>query len=194
MIDSEMTDSATRPGKRDRLIWSAAELFHEQGVQRTTIAQVAERADVPPGNVYYYFKSFDELVDAVIAHHMGIVRDNLQRLSSRRTPKARLKGLAELWSMSASMVAENGCPLGSLSSELNKLHDLETTHVAELLGDVLAFIEGQLRELGRRDARALAITMLSRIQGAALLANTFSDADLMRDEVRRIARWIDALS
>jgi TetR/AcrR family transcriptional repressor of nem operon len=189
-----MTDLSTRPGKRDRLIWSAAELFHAQGVQRTTIAQVAERADVPPGNVYYYFKSFEELVDAVIAHHMGIVRDNLQRLNSRRSPKARLKGLADLWSMSASVVADNGCPLGSLSSELNKLHDLKTPHVAQLLGEVLDFVERQLRELGRRDARALAVTMLSRIQGAALLANTFSDAKLMRDEVRRIDRWIDELS
>jgi len=188
-----MTDSTVRRGKRDRLILSAAELFHAQGVQKTTIAQVAERADVPAGNVYYYFKTFEELVDAVIAHHLGLVRHNLERLSSRRSPKARVKGLVELWSTSADLVAENGCPLGSLSSELNKLHDLETPHEAELLSEVLDFIERQLRELGRRDARALAVTTLSRIQGAALLANTFSDASIMRDEVRRIERWLDEL-
>jgi TetR/AcrR family transcriptional regulator, transcriptional repressor for nem operon len=33
---------------------SAAELFYEQGVHPTTLADVAERADVPLGNVYYY--------------------------------------------------------------------------------------------------------------------------------------------
>src|ERR687887_394281 len=63
-----MTNSVTRTaGKRDRLVESATALFHEQGVQRTTLAEVAERAEVPLGNVYYYFKTKDELVGAVLA-------------------------------------------------------------------------------------------------------------------------------
>lgn len=40
----------TRPGKRDRLVASASELLHRQGVQRTTLAEIAEHADVPVGN------------------------------------------------------------------------------------------------------------------------------------------------
>ena len=54
---SEMTNSTTekRSGKRERLVDSARDLFHERGVQRTTLAEVAERAEVPLGNVYYYF-------------------------------------------------------------------------------------------------------------------------------------------
>jgi AcrR family transcriptional regulator len=173
---------------------SAAELLHAQGVQRTTIAQIAERADVPLGNVYYYFKSFRDLVDAVVAHHQEVVRANLERLDRRRSPKAKLNGLAELWSDSSDLVAANGCPLGSLCSELNKLHDAESGHSAELLRAVVDFVERQFLALGRNDASALAITMVARIQGAALLANTFSDKALLGDEVRRIEDWIDALT
>jgi hypothetical protein len=36
--------------------------------------------------------------------------------------------------------------------------------------------------------------MMARIQGAALLANTFGDPSLMKAEVRRIERWLDELS
>jgi hypothetical protein len=36
--------------------------------------------------------------------------------------------------------------------------------------------------------------MMSRIQGAALLANTFGDASLLKAEVRRIERWLDELA
>jgi AcrR family transcriptional regulator len=36
-----------------------------QGVERTTIADIAPAADVPLGNVYYYFKMKDDIVDAV---------------------------------------------------------------------------------------------------------------------------------
>ena len=189
-----MPNSAIRPGKRERLINSAAELLHRQGVQRTTLAQIAEHADVPPGNVYYYFKTFAELVDAVIDHRRAMIQDAHTRLDKRATPRAKLKGLAKMWTDSADTVAENGCPLGSLVYELNKSHDQVTDHAAVLLRTTIDFIERQFRELGRRDAPALSITMMSRIQGAALLANTFGDPSLMKAEVRRIERWIDELS
>jgi hypothetical protein len=63
-----------------------------------------------------------------------------------------------------------------------------------LLRTTIDFIERQFHELGRRDAAALSITMMARIQGAALLANTFGDPSLMKAEVRRIERWLDELA
>ena len=69
-----MTDSPRTSGKRERLVASAAALFHHQGVQRTTLAEVATDADVPLGNVYYYFKTKDDLVAAVIGSMEGQFR------------------------------------------------------------------------------------------------------------------------
>jgi AcrR family transcriptional regulator len=43
--------AARRVDKRERLVEGAAELFYEQGVHPTTLADVAERADVPLENV-----------------------------------------------------------------------------------------------------------------------------------------------
>jgi len=104
-----------RPGKRERLVASAAELLHRQGVQRTTIAEIAEAADVPPGNVYYYFKTRDEIVHAVIEAQMQEVDALLGSLSKRSTPVARLKGLAESWTRNGPVIVEHGCPIGGLS-------------------------------------------------------------------------------
>src|SRR5436190_1322862 len=59
-----MSDSK-RPGKRERLVTAAQELVYRQGVARTTLAHIAEAADVPVGNVYYYFKTKDDIVGAV---------------------------------------------------------------------------------------------------------------------------------
>ncbi len=46
---SRMTDSLTRTsqGKRERLLAAARSTFYEQGVERTTIADIARVADVP---------------------------------------------------------------------------------------------------------------------------------------------------
>jgi AcrR family transcriptional regulator len=187
---SEVNHLETRPDKRERLVAAAAELLHSRGVERTTLAQVAELADVPPGNVYYYFKSFADLIDAVIERRRDEIRGLLASLQERRSPRARLKGLAENWAASADMVAASGCPIGSLSSELSKLHDSTSDHAAMMLRELLEFIERQFRELGRRDPAGLALTMMARIQGAALLANTLNDPGILRAEVRRIERWL----
>src|SRR5687768_2467630 len=87
-----MTDSG--PGKRERLIEGARRVFHEQGVQATTLADIAEAADVPVGNVYYYFKTKDQLIEAVIDAHADHIQPHLAGFERHRTPRARLKALA----------------------------------------------------------------------------------------------------
>src|SRR5262245_21800469 len=94
-----MTDSGIhdRGGKRERLVASAGDLLHRQGVLATTLAQVAEAADLPAGNVYYYFKTKDDLVRAVIESQADQVSAMLASLQARRSPSARLKALAHQW-------------------------------------------------------------------------------------------------
>jgi hypothetical protein len=50
-----------------------------------------------------------------------------------------------------------------------------------------------LVQRGGRDARDLAVHLLVRYQGAALLTSTLRDPDLMAREAARAAQWIDAL-
>jgi TetR/AcrR family transcriptional repressor of nem operon len=182
------------PPKRQRLIDSARELIQKQGVQRTTLAQIAERADVPLGNVYYYYKTRDELVHAVIESRVTAIRQLLDRLDRRTTPKARLKALAASWVEAAPEVAEHGCPVGSLACELSKDDQALSADGARMFREVLGWLERQFRELGRRDAAALAVTMLAAIQGAALLSGALRDEDLFHREIRRIRRWLDDLA
>jgi AcrR family transcriptional regulator len=192
-----MTNSpaaVTRPPKRERLVAGARDLFYEQGVERTTLAQIAERADVPPGNVYYYYKTRDELLQAVIEARTARIRQVLGDLERRSSPKARLKALAATWDDAAPEVKEHGCPIGTLACELSKNHGELSAQAAGMLREILGFMERQFRELGRRDAPALAVTMLGAIQGAALLSHTLRDEALFKAEIRRIRRWVDDLA
>jgi TetR/AcrR family transcriptional regulator, transcriptional repressor for nem operon len=58
----------------------------------------------------------------------------------------------------------------------------------------IQWAERQFRELGRRDARELAVALIASYQGAALLTNAFRDPDLMEREGKRLERWIDGLA
>jgi TetR/AcrR family transcriptional regulator, transcriptional repressor for nem operon len=190
-----MTNSvAQRADKRERLVASATALFHEQGVHRTTLAEVAERAHVPVGNVYYYFKTKDELVGAVLAGYQAQAGALIESFERGRTPQARLKALVRNWSDMRDAVVDHGCPMGTLCAELDKLDGGLDRDAAKVMARIIDWSEDQFRLLGRRDARDLAVALFAGIQGAALLANTFRDPTVLTRQTRHLERWIDSLA
>ncbi len=56
---------------RDRIAAAAAELHEEQGVERTTVAEIARRAGVTRVTVYSHFADLSELIPACSAHYMA---------------------------------------------------------------------------------------------------------------------------
>jgi TetR/AcrR family transcriptional regulator, transcriptional repressor for nem operon len=180
-----------RPGKRERLVHAATQLIHHQGVEKTTLAEVAEAADVPLGNVYYYFKTKDALVAAVVDGHVQGVDETIELLNRHRTPKARLKALIRTLTDRRDLIAEFGCPHGTLCSELEKQgadHD-----VRRLMTRPMGWLEEQFRALGRDDAHELAIKLLVSYQGTAILTHTLRDAALLADAGKQLERWVDSL-
>jgi TetR/AcrR family transcriptional regulator, transcriptional repressor for nem operon len=192
-----MTDSALREpraGKRERLVAAACQVLHEQGVERTTLADIALAAGVPVGNVYYYFKTKDQLVEAAINAHGNELAAMLSALDRRRTPQARLKGLIRALVDQRELAAKYGCPFGTLACELDKRADGLDRAAAEVLGILVGWAERQFRAMGRADARDLAVALVASYQGVSLLTNAFRDPELMAREGRRLERWIDSLA
>ncbi len=181
-------------GKRARLVEAASLLFHQQGVERTTLAEIALAAGVPLGNVYYYFKTKDELVEAVIEAVALDLQHHLSVLSKHRSPKGRLKALIHSLADQRELVAQYGCPMGSLCSELDKRADGLDLAAARLFSLILDWAELQFRAMGRRDARELAVALLAAYQGISVVTNTLRDPELMTREGRRLDRWIDSLA
>jgi AcrR family transcriptional regulator len=192
MTDSGVT--AAPAGKRDRLVAGACLVLYEQGVERATISDIAGAADVPVGNVYYYFKTKDEIVGAVIDAHAAEIRDRLAALERHRTPKARLKAFVQMLGEQSETAAQGGCPHGSLCSELARRDGSLAVLGADLIRLPIAWTEAQFGALGRRDAHELAVALIASYQGISLLANTLNDPDLMAREIKRLGRWIDELA
>jgi AcrR family transcriptional regulator len=181
-------------GKHERLVEGARQVLHARGVETTTLADIAEAADVPVGNVYYYFKTKDELVLAAIAAHAEEVAEALAALDRHRTPKVRLKALVRMLASKGELTARYGCPQGTLCSELDKRDDEVAASCAQLIKMPIEWAERQFRDMGRRDAGELAVALIASYQGIALLTNTLRDPDLMTREGRRLERWIDSLA
>ncbi|GIH97409.1 TetR/AcrR family transcriptional regulator [Planobispora siamensis] len=191
-----MTDSTgvRRPGKRERLAAAAVRILHEQGVEKTTLADIAKAAEVPVGNVYYYFKTKDQLIEAAIEAHRRDLGEMTASLDRLPTPQERLKALLNGWVEQRELAARFGCPTGTLASELDKRDDGLDRAIADVMRALLDWAELQFREMGRDDSRELAVALIAAYQGISLLTNTFRDPELMAVEGRRLERWIDSLA
>ena len=187
-----MADSGS--GKRQRLVEGARRVLHEQGVQATTIADIAAAADVPVGNVYYYFKTKDELIEAAIDAHAEHIQAILAEFDRHRTPRARLKAMAMSWPEMAEEVARYGCPHGTICQELAKREDGLDRHAAKLMALAIDWAQEQFNLMGKRDARDLAVGLIAAIQGTALLTSTLRDPEIMTRQAHRLAGWIDELA
>jgi AcrR family transcriptional regulator len=183
-----------RPGKRERLVAAAGEVVYHQGVEKATLAEIADAADVPLGNVYYYFKTKDEILDALIDSHVRDIEETITTIERRhRTPKGRLKALVGLLADRREMIAQYGCPHGSLCTELEKRTKGADHSVARLMQVPIAWAERQFQSMGRQDAHDLAVELMVSYQGTAVLTHDLRQPELMSDEARRLKRWIDAL-
>lgn len=60
-------------GTRERIQAVALELFTEQGYEKTSLREIAERLEVTKAALYYHFKSKDEIVNS-------FVEDRLRRM------------------------------------------------------------------------------------------------------------------
>jgi TetR/AcrR family transcriptional regulator, transcriptional repressor for nem operon len=191
-----MPDAYESVEKRAELVRAATGLLHEQGYQRTTFAKVATRADVPLGNVYYYFKTKEALAEAVIASHEAALRELFTSwANAHQEPRIRLRRLVRAPLDSAEQVIQFGCPHGSLCQELEKLGpDAPLAKAgARLLAVYIDWAEEQFRAhgCGRRESRSLATDLIAAVQGTMLLAHTMRSHELLAQQLRRVERWLD---
>ncbi|MFJ9947351.1 TetR/AcrR family transcriptional regulator [Kitasatospora sp. NPDC091207] len=193
-----MTDSVKPRGrasdKRRRLTAAAAQVLHQQGVERTTLADIARVADVPVGNVYYYFKTKDELVRAALSEHSAHLDELTGGLDELPDPRDRLKALVEAWVGRRETAVRYGCPTGTLAVEVDKRADgILDAEAGAVIRRLLDWAGHQFRALGLPDPDGLAVTLVAGYQGMSLLANALREPEIMTREGARLLGWLDAL-
>ena len=169
-------------------------MFHRQGVERTTLSDIAEAADVPLGNVYYYFKTKDHLVEAALGAHRDQLQAVTEQLDRIPAPADRLKALINGWVDQREVAARYGCPLGTLATELDKRENGLDRNAARVMQALIDWVRDQFTQLGRDDAGDLAIELVAAYQGMSVLTNTLRDPEVMGALGRRLIARIDALA
>ena len=184
----------TKADNRTRLLHAAEKVTYRYGFGPAAIADIAKEARVPLGNVYYYFKTKDEIGGAIIDLRVERFRKLLQELDKAPSPKERLCSFVQIKIKNREGLARNGCPVGTLCSELQKHGGPAAKKSRVLFAAALSWMEAQFKALGKGSkSRPLAVHLLSVTQGVSLLAHTFHNPAMIEMEAARLKDWIRSL-
>ena len=181
--------------KRTRLIQAAIALAYRHGFRETRLADIAAEAKVPPGNVYYYFKTKEEIGAAIVHERLSQIKMLHRKLDGLKSPQERLCAFVQMTVDNREILAKGGCPIGSLCTELHKENGLLAKESTVLFAEILAWLKAQFEGLGKGvDSKGLAVHLLAALQGIAVLAHSLKDPDIVVIETGRLQRWIRTLA
>jgi AcrR family transcriptional regulator len=188
-MDLGLDNMPRKTDKRARLIDAAKVLIHRLGFHLTTLADIAQEADVPLGNVYYYFKTKAAIGEAVIEKRAAEIVEYLLRLEENPDPFARLLSMLDFKIEELELIARYGCPVGGLCQELGKQGG---PLAAKLLHDQINWAEIQFKAMGLGDKSAdYALHLVSSVQGIFLLTHTFKDPKLVSRQAVAVQEWLE---
>ncbi|HET7679448.1 MAG TPA: TetR/AcrR family transcriptional regulator [Xanthobacteraceae bacterium] len=179
---------------RDHIVEAADHLFYRQGYEHTSFSDIADVVQISRGNFYFHFKTKDEILDAVIITRLANTRKMLEQWEIEgKQPADRIRSFIHILLANRADIKRYGCPVGTLCSELAKLSHASQPEASEQFTLFRTWLRRQFKLLGREaDADALAMHLLARSQGVAMLANAFHDEQFIKREVKQMCDWLSA--
>jgi len=178
-------------GNRRRIIEAADQLFYKRGYNQTSFQDISEATGIPRGNFYYYFKTKDDILGAVIDTRLEALKAMLKQYeASSDEPRERLLAFSTILEANRDNVVQSGCPVGTLDSELAKDDPLLHERSRQAFALLREWLCEQFAALGKNNADDLAMDLLARIQGIAVLACAFKDAAFIQRSQAEIQDWL----
>ena len=178
---------------RQRIVAEADQLFYEQGYENTSFSDIADAVGISRGNFYYHFKTKDEILNAVIATRVSDIEAILNPWTAEYPdPRQRILHYIDILTNNQENIKQHGCPIGTLCTELAKLHHEMREDANQMLTAMRDWLTTQLKELGLcKEAKQVAMHLLARSQGIATITTAFEDQAFLRQEVKRLKLWLD---
>ncbi|WP_436527028.1 TetR/AcrR family transcriptional regulator [Actinoplanes sp. HUAS TT8] len=85
--------SRRREDTRQKLYEAAVQLIAEKGFNETTVDDIAVRANVAKGTVYYNFKSKSDLFEELLRHGIGLLTDEFRNAVDGLPPREAVRAL-----------------------------------------------------------------------------------------------------
>jgi AcrR family transcriptional regulator len=193
--------SAERAGEhppRDRMVYNAVQLIRMRGVSGTGLRDVVARARAPRGSLQHYFPGGkQQLVGEAIGWAGDFAAAQVSRVAQalpRRTPSGLFEAMADQWRQEFGRTGfGRGCPIVASIADLaadDRIREAARQAFEHWQDPIVT----ALTEMGVPAPRApaLAVLMLSTLEGAIVLARVRHDNGPLDTVVTELGPLLDS--
>jgi TetR/AcrR family transcriptional regulator, transcriptional repressor for nem operon len=199
--EERVIGSESKGSARERLVEAARELFLEKGYEATGVAEILRRAGVNSGSLYYFFKTKEDLLLAVLDWYTDHLKPIVVEPVFARVedPIERVFGLLEGYRQMLTVTdCRIGCPIGNLAIEMSERSEAVRKKIALNFENWRKVVRSCLMDAGDRlpaevDRDRLATLVLTVMEGAVMQARAHRSLEpydasvaLLRDYVNRL--------
>lgn len=173
-----------------------------QGYSSTSVDQIISAAGVSKGSFYHFFKSKEELGDAVAQAYLeeALAAIGTGRYLEVKDPLARAFAFVEHIEKAAPVLWNHGCMLGSFAMDLSGTHCSINACLNRLMENLEARITPMLEPIAlacRCDdaptGRELANHMMAVVEGGIVMAKAHGDPTRIAKAIHEFRRYMTAL-
>lgn len=182
---------------RDNLIGATADLFRIHGYNGTAVKQIVENAGAPFGSMYHFFPDGKEELGAATIRWSGMLYGQL--LDAFYGPgQDPVVATRRFFNAAADAVRDSdyvdACPIATVALEVASTSETLRIATAEVFDDWLQSLAAEFVRCGltKAQARRVAVSLLSLLEGAFILARATRDDIHVRDAGRSAAQLVKA--
>jgi len=167
---------------REKIIDDCLALIWRNGVNGTSMSDIADKAAILKGSFYNYFKSKEEFVSAVLDSYAAKWETNVVAIFREKKTNARAKFKAyfeRMKEMASSMQYTQGSLVGNFAQELSGASEKFAQQAEKIFRRMQSYLADALREAQQsgalpqnEDPELLAEIILNSTEGAILRAKT----------------------
>jgi len=164
-------------------------LFYANGYASTSFTDIMHATGLSKGNITYHFKNKQAILEGIIGMRLGQIESTFKTWEAQSSkPIERLQFFCDMVILEQDNIEAFGCPMGTLTAEFSKNEPTLYAITLPLFESFRTWLGRQFVSLGleKKAADEHAMSLLSRVQGVAMVSHAFKDKKFLVSEIEKI--------
>ena len=201
MEEQTSFSAPSRSPTKGKLVEAARRLFWEKGYEATSLQEIVDRAKVRSGSLYYFFRTKEDLLLAVLDHYVELLWPAVIEPAFGRTADPIERIFSILTGYREGLIYtgfSHGCPIGNLalevSDELPRARERIARNFAGWRKWIRKCLEGASERLPAKvDSERLATFVLTVMEGAVMQARAHHSLEQFDSSVAELREYFNRL-
>jgi TetR/AcrR family transcriptional repressor of nem operon len=188
----------SKTSTKDRIVAVALDLFHENGINATSVDDILEASGTGKSQFYYYFKSKEGLISAVLESFFEFIKSDGSPIDHEISSWEDLEDFLNFFvTMNKRFDKPRACPLGFIGVELNSSQAELSVQVNKIF-DYMKFALKKFFDKAKKngdfkkniDTDSLADFCLAILQGGLMTSKIRKDNKPLKASIKHALKYL----